>query len=68
MFTTREMNLKHQKAIDASWWRGLVVTSPPAIEEKGVMGCEIESHQGIGWQLKKCFKKQLTPFSGYRKL
>jgi hypothetical protein len=28
--------------------RGLVVSSLPATEEIGAMGCEIESHQGIG--------------------
>jgi hypothetical protein len=27
--------------------------SPPATEEIGAMGREIESRQGIGWQLKK---------------
>jgi hypothetical protein len=31
------------------WRRGLVVTSPPATEEIGAMGREIESRQGIGW-------------------
>jgi hypothetical protein len=29
----------------------LVVSSPPAAEETGAMGREIESRQGIGWSL-----------------
>jgi hypothetical protein len=29
--------------------RGLVESSPPATEETGAMGYEIESLQGIGW-------------------
>jgi hypothetical protein len=29
-------------------WLGLVVLSPPATEESGAMGREIESHQGFG--------------------
>jgi hypothetical protein len=28
---------------------GLVVLSPPATEETGAMGHEIESRHGIGW-------------------
>jgi hypothetical protein len=32
-----------------AWRRGLVVSSPPATEETGAMGREIESRQGIGW-------------------
>jgi hypothetical protein len=35
------------------WRRGLVVSSPPATEETGAMGREIESRQGIGWKLFK---------------
>jgi hypothetical protein len=31
-----------------SWRRGLRVSSPPATEEIGAMGPEIESRQGIG--------------------
>jgi hypothetical protein len=31
------------------WRRDLVVSSPPATEESGAMGLEIESRQGIGW-------------------
>jgi hypothetical protein len=31
----------------APWRRGLVVSSPPATEETGAMGREIESHLGI---------------------
>jgi hypothetical protein len=30
---------------------------PPATEETGAMGREIESREGIGWQLKKLMKK-----------
>jgi hypothetical protein len=30
------------------WWRGLVVSSPPAMEETEAVGREIESRQGIG--------------------
>jgi hypothetical protein len=33
----------------APWRRGLVVSTPPATEETGTMGREIESRQGIGW-------------------
>jgi hypothetical protein len=33
----------------AAWRRGLVVSSPPAIEEIGAMGREFESRQGMGW-------------------
>jgi hypothetical protein len=36
-----------------AWRRGLhtyvVVLSPPATQENGAMGCEIESRLGIGW-------------------
>jgi hypothetical protein len=35
------------KGSNVPWWRDL--TSPPAIEETGAMGREIESRQGIGW-------------------
>jgi hypothetical protein len=31
----------------------LVVSSPPAIEDNGAMGGEIESRQGIRWHLYK---------------
>jgi hypothetical protein len=31
------------------WRNGLVVLSPPAIEETGAMGREIKSREGIGW-------------------
>jgi hypothetical protein len=31
----------------ALWWSGLVVLSPPATEETGAMGREIESRYGI---------------------
>jgi hypothetical protein len=31
------------------WWRGLMVSSPPATEETGAMVLEIESRQGLGW-------------------
>jgi hypothetical protein len=32
-----------------SAWRALVVSSPPATEETGAMGREIEPCLGIGW-------------------
>jgi hypothetical protein len=35
------------------WWRGLVVSSPPAIGDTGAMGREIESRQGKGNYFKK---------------
>jgi hypothetical protein len=35
------------------WRRGLVATSPPATEEIGDVGREIESRQGTGYQLQK---------------
>jgi hypothetical protein len=35
------------------WRRGHVVSSPPATEETGAMGREIESRQGAGWYLEK---------------
>jgi hypothetical protein len=35
------------------WRRGLVVSSPPATEETGAMGREIESRQGKGSSLLK---------------
>jgi hypothetical protein len=31
------------------WWCCLVVLSPPATEETGAMGREVESRRGIGW-------------------
>jgi hypothetical protein len=31
------------------WRRGLVISSPPATEETGAVGREIESLHGIGW-------------------
>jgi hypothetical protein len=33
----------------AAWFRNIVVSSLPAIEETGDMGREIESRQGRGW-------------------
>jgi hypothetical protein len=33
------------------WWCGLVVSSPPTTEETGAMGRDIESRQGVGWQV-----------------
>jgi hypothetical protein len=33
--------------IKMAWRRGLVISSPPATEETGAMGSEIESRQGI---------------------
>jgi hypothetical protein len=31
------------------WWLDLMVSFLPATEETRVMGCEIESRQGMGW-------------------
>jgi hypothetical protein len=31
------------------WQRGLVVSSPPAIQEDGAMRREIDTRQSIGW-------------------
>jgi hypothetical protein len=47
------------------WRSGLVVLSPPATEETGAMGREIESRQGIGWKfLEKKNKMQPDLFFG----
>jgi hypothetical protein len=43
-------NFFHEKSSPKlPWRRGVVLTSPPATEEIGAMGREIESLQGIGW-------------------
>jgi hypothetical protein len=39
----------HKIPFVSPWRRGLVVLYPPATEETGAMGREIESRQGIGW-------------------
>jgi hypothetical protein len=45
-FQTQNYNLgKFWKALP--WRRGLVVSSPPATEETGDMGREVDSRQGI---------------------
>jgi hypothetical protein len=38
---------KFQSRKIGSWWHGLVVSSPPATDETGAMGREIESRQGM---------------------
>jgi hypothetical protein len=37
----------------ATWSTYIVVSSPPATEETGAMGRDIESRLGIGWYLLK---------------
>jgi hypothetical protein len=41
--------LENVHFLSMTWRLGLVVSSPPATEETGAMGREIESRQGIGW-------------------
>jgi hypothetical protein len=43
------------------WWRGLVVPSPPATEETGAQGREIESRQCVGRMVD--FKKLVNEMS-----
>jgi hypothetical protein len=44
----KEMRWAHRN-LKPSWRRGLVVQPPPATEETGAMGREIEYRQDIGW-------------------
>jgi hypothetical protein len=52
-----QLRNRHLNWMKLHLWRGLlmyvVVSFPPATEETGAMGREIESHQGIGWQIIK---------------
>jgi hypothetical protein len=41
--------VRNKNIMKSPWQRGLVVSCPPATEETGAMGREIESRQSMGW-------------------
>jgi hypothetical protein len=69
-FWVKFLKQKWEKDALAAWYTNvqtyIVVSSPPATEETGAMGLEIESHWGIGRVVGSFFKKDIGKrYNGY---